>query len=81
MLLTFAEADVRRRTLMRTLVQQELLKGGVLTTQNLFLPSMAHDDDALESTRRAFEHALGVLAEAMEKDRFAAYLEIPPLPG
>lgn len=81
MLLAFSEADGRRRTLLRTLVQQELLKGGVLTTQNLFLPSAAHDDDALEATGRAFEHALGVLAEAMDGDRFAAYLEIPPLPG
>jgi glutamate-1-semialdehyde aminotransferase len=81
MLLAFVEADVRRRTLMRTLEQQELIKEGVLTTQNLLLPSAAHDADALEVTRRAFEHALGVLAEAMKTDRFAAYLEIPPLPG
>jgi glutamate-1-semialdehyde aminotransferase len=81
MLLAFAEPDVRRRTLMRTLVQQELIKAGVLTTQNLLLPSVAHDDEALEITRRAFEHALEVLAKAMKTDRFAAYLEIPPLPG
>jgi glutamate-1-semialdehyde aminotransferase len=81
MLLAFQEADGRRRTLLRTLAQQELLKAGVLTTQNLFLPSAAHDDAALEDTRRAVEQALGVVAEAMEKDRFAAYLEIPPLPG
>lgn len=81
MMLTFAEADGRRRTLMRTLVQQELLKRGVLTTQNLLLPSAAHDGKALEVTRRAFEHALAVLAEALDGDRFASYLEIPPLPG
>jgi glutamate-1-semialdehyde aminotransferase len=81
MLVAFAEKDERRRTLMRTLLQQELLKGGVLTTQNLFLPSAAHDGEALEVTRRAFEHALGVLAEAMENDRFVSRLEIPPLPG
>jgi glutamate-1-semialdehyde aminotransferase len=81
MMLAFKEEDARRRTLMRTLVQQEMLKGEVLTTQNLFLPSIAHDDDALEDTRRAFERALAVLAEAMDGDRFAAYLEIPPLPG
>ena len=81
MMLVFAEADARRRTLMRTLVQQELLRQGVLTTQNLLLPSAAHDGEALEISRRAFEHALGVLAEAMQRDRFASYLEIPPLPG
>lgn len=81
MLLAFAEVDGRRRTLLRTLVQQELIKGGVLTTQNLLLPSAAHDDEALEVTGRAFEHALGALAEAMKTDRFASCLEIPPLPG
>jgi glutamate-1-semialdehyde 2,1-aminomutase len=81
MMLAFSEEDGRRRTLMRTLVQQELLRQGVLTTQNLFLPSAAHDDEALEATRHAFEHALGVLVEALKADRFASYLEIPPLPG
>lgn len=81
MLVAFSEPDAWRRTLMRTLLQQELLRHGVLTTQNLLLPSAAHDDEALEVTRRAFEHALGVVAEAMEEDRFASYLEIPPLPG
>ncbi len=81
MMLAFTEADGRRRTLMRTLVQQELLKQGVLTTQNLLLPSAAHDGEALDVTRRAFEHALGILVEAMEDDRFASYLEIPPLSG
>ena len=80
MLLAFAEKDERRRTLMRTLVQQELLKHGVLTTQNLLLPSAAHDDEALAITRRACERALAVLVAAMAEDRFAAYLEIPPLP-
>lgn len=81
MLLAFSEEDARRRTLMRTLVQQELLRRGVLTTQNLLLPTLAHDDEALEVTRRAFEHALEVLAQVMKTDRFAAALEIPPLPG
>jgi len=65
---------------MRTLVQQELLRHGVLTTQNLLLPSIAHDDEAFATTRGAFEHALGALAAAMAEDRFVRYLEIPPLP-
>ena len=81
MMVVFAEAEARRRTLLRTLLQQELLRHGVLTTQNLLLPSAAHDDEALEITRRAFERALGTLARAMDEDRFASYLEIPPLPG
>src|SRR6185295_17684280 len=58
MMLVFGEADARRRLLMRTLVQQELVKGGVLTTQNLFLPSLAHDDEAFDLTVRAFRQAL-----------------------
>ena len=81
MLVAFEEEDARRRTLMRTLLQQELMQGGVLTTQNLFLPSLAHDDEALDLTRRAFERALSALAEAMKTDRFVPRLEIPPLPG
>ena len=44
MMLVFNEADTRRRNLMRTLLQQELLKHGLLTTQHLLLPSAAHDD-------------------------------------
>ena len=81
MLLAFGEIDARRRDLMRTLVHQELLKHGVLTTQNLLLPSAAHDDEALEATRQAFQRALEVLAASLEDDRFASRLEIPPLPA
>ncbi|HEV2806654.1 MAG TPA: aminotransferase class III-fold pyridoxal phosphate-dependent enzyme [Chthoniobacterales bacterium] len=81
MLVAFDEPNAHRRTLMRTLLQQELLKAGVLTTKNLFLPSVAHDDIALDETRAAFDQALQVVAEASATDRFAAYLEIPALPG
>lgn len=81
MMVAFAEPDDRRRTLQRTLLQQELLKEGVLTTQNLLLPSVAHDEEAFEITCRAFAHALAVVAEAVRRDRYASYLEIPPLPG
>ena len=81
MLLAIREPDARRRALMRTLVQQELFKNGVLTTQLLLLPSAAHDADALAFTAAAFERSLTVLSAAMRDERFAAYLEIPPLPG
>ena len=81
MMLVFDEADARRRDLMRTLLQQELLKHGLLTTQHLLLPSTAHDDEALDVTRRAFERAVAVLATAMKDDSFASRLEIPLLPG
>jgi glutamate-1-semialdehyde aminotransferase len=81
MVLAFREPDPRRRVLMRTLVQQELFKNGVLTTQLLMLPSTAHDAGALAVTMKAFERSLAVLAQAMKEDRFATYLEIPALPG
>ena len=81
MLLAFAEPDVSRRALMRTLLHQELLKVGVLTCQNLLLPSLAHDPGALDATEHAFDRALRTVAKAAGEDRFAAYLEIPPLPA
>jgi len=80
-MLVFREEDPRKRTLLRTLFHQELLRQGVLTTQNLFLPSLAHDDEAFALTRRAFELAFALLAEASATDRIVSYLEIPPLPG
>ena len=81
MLLAFAEPDARRRALMRTLLHQELLRAGVLTTQNLLLPSTAHDHAALDATERAFDAALRSLKEAIDGDCFASFLEIPPLPA
>ncbi len=81
MLLALAEPDGHRRALMRTLLHQELLKAGILSTQNLLLPSTAHDAAALDATERGFDAALLTLKEAMDGDRFAAYLEIPPLPA
>jgi hypothetical protein len=77
----FDGSDPRRRLLMRTLLHQELLRRRVLTTQNLFLPSAAHDEEALTLTVRAFQESLRVVAEAAARERFASALEIPPLPG
>jgi hypothetical protein len=51
----------------------------VLVYQHRLIPSVAHDEQALADTYRAFEHALGILVEVMEDDRFACYLEIPPI--
>jgi glutamate-1-semialdehyde aminotransferase len=81
MLVAFQERDAARRALMRTLLHQELLKSQVLTCQNLLLPSVAHDSPTLQATARAFDRALGTLAKALDGDRFAEYLEIPPLPA
>ena len=80
-MIVFSEEDPRRRTLLRTLFHQELLREGVLTTQNLFLPSLAHDDEALALTRHAFERAFSAVAKAAATDRLVPSLEIPPLPG
>jgi glutamate-1-semialdehyde aminotransferase len=81
MVLAFREPDVQRLTMMRTLVQQELLKRGVLTFMGFMLPSYAHDAQALAETLEAFAHALRVVAEAAADDSFAARLEIPPICG
>jgi glutamate-1-semialdehyde 2,1-aminomutase len=79
MVISYKEADRRRLTLMRTLVQQELYKEGILTCMNLFVPCDAHDDQALAETCRGLERAIGVLVKALEEDCFARYLEIPPI--
>jgi glutamate-1-semialdehyde aminotransferase len=77
MVLRFAEPDRTRVDLMRTLLQQELLRAGVMTYKGVMLPSLAHDDQALEQTLSAFETALEVLAHAARTDGFVAALEIP----
>jgi glutamate-1-semialdehyde 2,1-aminomutase len=79
MSLIFREPDGRRVVLMRTLVQQELVKRGVLTYRGLMLPSLAHDEEAFRETADAFEHAFVALARAAREDSYAKYLEIPPL--
>jgi glutamate-1-semialdehyde 2,1-aminomutase len=79
MVLAFREPDAHHVTLMRTLVQQELLKRGVLTYMGFMLPSYAHDDRVLDETLDAFAHALGLLAQAERKGSFASYLEVPPI--
>ncbi len=79
MMLTYTGPDPRLLPLMQTLMEQELLKQGVLTLQGIFMPSLAHDDGALTETLRAFEHAARVVAEAAMDDPFARFLEIPLL--
>ncbi len=79
MVLSFREADEGRVVLMRTLVQQELLRAGVITYRGFMLPSLAHDDEAVRTTVAAFDRALATLARAMADDAFVRYLEIPPI--
>jgi glutamate-1-semialdehyde aminotransferase len=80
LIVAFEHDDPRRVTLMRTLLQQELCKAGVLTYQNTMVPSWAHDDAAFAATCTAFASAFRVIADAEASDRFAEHLEIPPLP-
>ena len=77
MVLVFDEPDEQRVILMRTLLQQELLKQRVFTFRGLMLPSLAHDDEALAVTAVAYEKALAVVAEAARDDSFVERLEIP----
>lgn len=77
--LIFKVSDEQSVVLMRTLVQQELIRKGVLTYRGFMLPSLAHDEQAFGETADAFEHALGVLARAAREGDYAKYLEIPPI--
>jgi glutamate-1-semialdehyde aminotransferase/predicted aldo/keto reductase-like oxidoreductase len=79
MVVSFEERDPTRVGLMRTLLQQGLLKAGVLTYRGFMLPSLAHDELALEQTLRAYEFALGLLGRALREDRIVERLEIPPI--
>jgi glutamate-1-semialdehyde aminotransferase len=79
MVLSFREPDEARIVLMRTLVQQELLRAGVITYRGFMLPSLAHDEEAVAATVSAFDRALVTLARAIADDAFARYLEIPPI--
>ncbi|MET0555794.1 MAG: aminotransferase class III-fold pyridoxal phosphate-dependent enzyme [Vicinamibacteria bacterium] len=77
MVLSFREPDAERVVQMRTLVQQELLRAGVITYRGFLLPSLAHDEDALRQTLSGFDRALGAVARARSEDAFARYLDMP----
>ena len=78
MVVSFDDDDPVRRRLTRTLLQQELMRHGVLSNQGLLMPSLAHDDAALAQTLAAFERALGTVRDARRDGRFAGRLEISP---
>ena len=77
MVLSFREPDADRIVQMRTLVQQELLRAGVLTYRGFMLPSLAHDEAALQQTLAGFDRALAAVARARHEDVFAPYLDMP----
>jgi glutamate-1-semialdehyde aminotransferase len=79
MVYVFNEPDPNRRMLMRTLLNQELLKHGVMTFRGFMLPSTAHGELELEQTAHAFEQALRRVRDVAEANDFATHLEIAPV--
>lgn len=77
MVYRFDEPDDARRALLRTLLQQELLKNGVLTFRGFMLPSLAHGAQEIEQTLAAFRVALAVVERTARNDSFASSLEMP----
>jgi glutamate-1-semialdehyde 2,1-aminomutase len=73
----FDESDSHRRTCLRTLLQQELLKLGILTFRGFMLPSIAHGKIELEQTLLAFQVALTRVKVVAERDSFTTDLELP----
>jgi glutamate-1-semialdehyde aminotransferase len=73
----FNEPDPTHRALLRTLLQQELLKHGVLTFRGFMLPSLAHDEEELQITLEAFDAAMRIVKCASEDNSFVRRLEIP----
>ena len=74
------EAPAADSRLMRTLLQQELLRRGVLTYKGFLLPSLAHDDASIAQALEAYAGALGAVRDAIKAGSLARRLEIPPLP-
>jgi glutamate-1-semialdehyde 2,1-aminomutase len=79
MVFAFRLENPRRQILARTLLQQELLKGGILCFRGFMLPSAAHGELELEQTLEAYSRALQVVARALERDSFVTLLEIPEI--
>jgi len=79
MVYRFNEPDASLRTLMRTLLEQELLERGVLPFRGFFLPSTAHGDTELNQTTEAFEAALRQVRDVRDTARFEEALNIPPV--
>ena len=79
MVYRFNEPDPSLRTLMRTLLEQELLERGVLPFRGFFLPSTAHGETELQRTAEAFEAALRRVRDVRAADRFEDVLNIPPV--
>ncbi len=79
MIYRFNDLDIRKRSLKRTLFQQELLKRGILTFQGYMLPSIAHGEMEKEKTISVFRAAFDTVKEVSSQETFARNFEIPLL--
>jgi glutamate-1-semialdehyde aminotransferase/predicted aldo/keto reductase-like oxidoreductase len=79
LVMAFREPDAERNLLLRTLLQQELMKSGLLTYKGYMLPGLAHDSGVLDRTAAIFDEALALLAHVRREDSFARHLEILPI--
>ncbi|MEH6647553.1 aminotransferase class III-fold pyridoxal phosphate-dependent enzyme [Sulfitobacter sp.] len=79
MLCRFNEPEAGLRKFKRTLLQQELMKRGVMTFRGYMLPSIAHGDEELDLTVKAYHGALEAIQEAEVNNTFASALEILPV--
>ena len=77
MVYRFSDRSEPQLTLKRTLLIQELLKGGVLTFRGFMLPSLAHGDAELSFTLEAFRIALTKVRDAESAGALVRALEIP----
>jgi glutamate-1-semialdehyde aminotransferase len=77
--LRFTRADPAELLKERTLLQQELLRGGVTTINGIMLPCYAHDQQTLRFTLEVWGRALEIVARAGRCGSFDDLLEIPPL--
>ena len=77
MALTFNEPNIDMHRLKRTLLQQELLKGGLITLNGVMLPSYSHDEAVMTKTATIFGEAMEMIAMAERKNDYHRYIEIP----
>ncbi len=79
MVIAFDLPDERTRVNARTLLTQEVLRGGLLSFRGFLIPSLAHGGAELERTLSIFGNAIEVVASALRRDAFVEVLEIPPI--
>lgn len=74
----FEEWEGQDPLLMKSLVQQECMKRGVLFTGN-HVVSYSHSDADIERTLEVYGDALGILKEAIDRDGVSSLIEGDPI--